>query len=410
MTNVTKYIKENWDSSIHRPDEKSRGIVIMPKPYSVPCANIKDLFSDFYYWDTYFANLGFMLDGKVEQAENNLDTIAYFICNFGYMPNANYLLDRSQPPLFTRGVWDLYQYTDEKRLISKYIKEMEKEYRFFKYDRNTEIGLNQFATNSIKSDLLLQYEWLSDRVGEYRETEKEQIELTYNLMSIAESGWDFTPRFHTEEKNFAANEFVHLDLNCILYDMEQKMAQMYQILGKNEKAKIFTEYAECRKAKMERYMLSEEDGVYYDYDFVKQCFSSVTSCASMYPFAVGLSDNQEAAKKVLAKLELPFGIATCEYRGESADYLQWDYPSMWPSNVYFTYIGLQNVGLTEDAERIAKKYMNTVERCFEQTGALWEKYDAKNGIVSVTKEYETPEMMGWTAGVYRFLQERDNFR
>ena len=31
--------------------------------------------------------------------------------------------------------------------------------------------------------------------------------------------------------------------------------------------------------------------------------------------------------------------------------------------------------------------------------------DAKSGIVSVTQEYETPEMMGWTAGVYRFLED-----
>lgn len=34
---------------------------------------------------------------------------------------------------------------------------------------------------------------------------------------------------------------------------------------------------------------------------------------------------------------------------------------------------------------------------------LWEKYDASVGVVSVTKEYKTPEMMGWTAGVYLYL-------
>ena len=131
----------------------------------------------------------------------------------------------------------------------------------------------------------------------------------------------------------------------------------------------------------------------------------MVSCASFYPFAVGLSDNKEAAKAVLKRLELSYGLAACEYRGENAQYLQWDYPSMWPSNVYFAYVGLKRVGLMEDAERIAKKYLNTVEKCFEQTGSLWEKYDASEGGVSVTQEYETPEMMGWTAGVYRFLEE-----
>ena len=78
---------------------------------------------------------------------------------------------------------------------------------------------------------------------------------------------------------------------------------------------------------------------------------------------------------------------------------------MWPSNVYFAYNALKNVGLIEDAKRIAQKYMETVERCYAETGVLWEKYDASIGKVSVTREYDTPEMMGWTAGVYRYLEE-----
>lgn len=406
MSKVMDYIKANWDNSVHTPDEQSRGIVKMPKPYSVPCANIKDVFSDFYYWDTYFANLGLMLDGKAEQAENNLDVMAYFIRNLGYMPNANHLLDRSQPPLFTRGVWDYYQYTGEKRVLEKYIGEIVEEYRFFRYDRNTCIGLAQYGTNATKSGLLEQYEWLSKRVGEYRDTVEEQIELATDWMCIAESGWDFNPRFHTAERKFAVREFAHLELNCLLYDVEQKISRMFEILGDGEQAEMFRSYAKDRKEKMERYMLDKESGIFYDYNFEKDCFSSVASCASLYPFAVGLSDDKEAAKKVLEKLELPYGLAACEYRGEDADYLQWDYPSMWPSNVYFAYVGVKRIGLVEDANRIAEKYLHTVESCFEQTGALWEKYDAENGSVSVTKEYETPEMMGWTAGVYRFLKEQ----
>lgn len=404
MNKVTAYIKNNWDHAIHTPDEQSRGIVKMPRPYSVPCANIKDVFSDFYYWDTYFANLGLMLDGKAEQAENNLDIMAYFIRNIGYVPNANHLLDRSQPPLFTRGVWDLYCFTGEKRILEKYIAEIVKEYRFFQYDRTTDIGLARFGTNAIRSNLREWYSWLSKRVGEYRDTEEEQIQLATDLMAIAESGWDFNPRFHTGERKFAAREFAHLELNCLLYDMEQKISRISILLDLPEQAREFQANAAARKERMERYMLDKQSGVFYDYHIGNQCFSSVTSCASFYPFAVGLSDNRDAAKRILEKLELPFGLSACEYRGEQADYLQWDYPSMWPSNVYFAYVGLTRIGLTEDADRIAEKYLRTVERCFDQTGALWEKYDAKNGIVSVTKEYETPEMMGWTAGVYRYLE------
>ena len=349
MTKVTKYIKQNWDNSVHTPDEQSRGIVKMPKPYSVPCANIKDVFSDFYYWDTYFANLGLMLDGKAEQAENNLDVMGYFVRNLGYIPHANHLLDRSQPPLFTRGVWDLYQFTDEKRVLEKYIGEIVKEYRFFQYERDTRIGLAQYGTNITKNNLPEQYAWLSDRIGEYRDTFEEQMELATDLMCIAESGWDFNPRFHTAERKFAVCEFAHLELNCLLYDVEQKISQMFEIINDKEQSEVFLAYAKERKEKMESYMLDKESGIFYDYNFEKDCFSSVTSCASLYPFAVGISNDKEAAKKVLEKLELPYGLAACEYRGEDADYLQWDYPSMWPSNVYFAYVGLKQIGLTEDA-------------------------------------------------------------
>jgi hypothetical protein len=36
---------------------------------------------------------------------------------------------------------------------------------------------------------------------------------------------------------------------------------------------------------------------------------------------------------------------------------------------------------------------------------LWEKYDAVRGGMGVSTEYGTPEMMGWTAGVYVYFCE-----
>ena len=42
---------------------------------------------------------------------------------------------------------------------------------------------------------------------------------------------------------------------------------------------------------------------------------------------------------------------------------------------------------------------------FEKTGVIWEKYDGRDGSIAVTNEYETPEMLGWSAGVYRFFVE-----
>jgi alpha,alpha-trehalase len=51
--------------------------------------------------------------------------------------------------------------------------------------------------------------------------------------------------------------------------------------------------------------------------------------------------------------------------------------------------------------------MQVLERNFEKTGVLWEKYSVETGEVS-HMEYESPPMMGWTAGVYRYFQEEKN--
>lgn len=395
---VCEYIRKNWENTIREPGITVHGIVNMPCSYTTPCAD--EGFVDFFYWDTYFANIGLMHDGRIDQAEKNLDIMKFFIDSIGYVPNANHILDRSQPPVFTRGVYDLYRATGETRVIEKYASSIKKEQDFFEYDRMTPIGLNAYGTNATRAELKEGAAWLSARVGIKAPQDMEKrIRLGYNLYAIAESGWDFNPRFRTEDGPFFTDEFAHVELNCLLYDAQKKAAELFRLIGWEEDAAVLEEKATKRKALMEQYLRNPKNGVFMDYNFKRDCFSSVISCASFYAYAVGITEDQEAADILLKHLELPYGLAACEERpGE--EYLQWDYPAMWPTNVYFAVHGLLNAKLYEDAERIARKYVDTVEACFEKTGQLWEKYDASTCDVSVTREYETPPMMGWTAGIY----------
>lgn len=84
--------------------------------------------------------------------------------------------------------------------------------------------------------------------------------------------------------------------------------------------------------------------------------------------------------------------------------LQWDYPNGWACLHYMVVDGLFSYGYREDALRIAEKYVRTVERNFESTGNLWEKYNVVTGEVAVNKEYKTPPMMGWSAGIYLYCR------
>lgn len=401
MDKVSQYIVENWDNTVQAP-ENLKGNIRIKKPFMSP--SISGIFQDLYYWDIYFINLGLFLDDRIDLVENNLENIATFIEELGFMPNANIILDRTQPPFFTRGVWDLYNYKKDVEVIKKYLPTILKEYDFFQKNRMTEIGLNAYGTHGSLKEIQNNYNWWSHRVQETSDNPETQIQIGKDIMAIAESGLDFNMRFKTKDSKIAAHEFAHLDLNCILFDVENKISSMFEILGQKAEAEQFKEYANKRKELVNKYFFDKESGIYWDYNFEKDCFSTVLTAASLYPYFFGVSDDGISAKKVLERLELEKGLSVGEYRGEDI-YYQWDYPCMWPYTTYMVYIALMNVGLKEDARRIAKKYQDAVAINFETTGKIFEKYDARDGSIAVTSEYETPEMMGWSAAIYRVFHE-----
>ena len=388
-------ILNNWKNTIRY------NVDILPKPYNVPC--IKEVFLNFYYWDTYFINLGLYQAGMIEQIKNNLDDMVYLLDKYGYIPNADHLLYRSQPPLFTRCVYDLYKFTNDKNVIYRYKDNILKEFKFWKEKRMTPIGLNAYSSDEPREGLLNSRYWLGKRIG-CNEVELAVDEELFgrDLLAIAESGMDFTIRFKEADNRFAAHKFAHLDLNCLLYDAETKASELFNEIGDIETSNQLKKQAEKRKGLINKYMLDKETGIYYDYNFVQDHLSHILTGVCLYPYFSGVSTNQEAAKKLYKAFMLPYGLSVGVARPEN-DYLQWDYPHMWPANTYFAYIGYKKIGLIEEANTIKEKYMKALEDNFITTGSLWEKYDASNGKVSITNEYETPEMMGWVAGVYEFF-------
>ena len=396
--NINEYIKNSWKKTIQKP---VNGI---PFPFTSPC--ITDTFLDFFYWDVYFINKGLYLDGFEKQAENNINNIAYFIEKLGFMPNANTLTNRSQPPFFAKMVYDFYEYTQDKGVIKKYLPTLLKEYDFWMTKRVTLCGLNAYGEDSTDAELEENYIGLCDRVLEYRETREEQFALAKDILAMAESGLDFNMRFVTERSKVDIGNFVQLDINCILHEVETLISKMFALLDDTEGAEKFSAFAEKRKNLINEILWDNENGLYLDYNQKDKCFSKIVTAISLYPYIFGVSDDKEGAKKVLARLEQENGLCVGEYRGDNAVYFQWDYPCMWPAATCLVYEGLKKIGLTEDAKRIAKKYNKVVAYNFQKTGKIWEKYDAITGEVAQTlQEYGTPEMLGWSAAVYRYFEE-----
>lgn len=405
MDEVSKYIKENWEKTFH-PAKELIGDVKIKHAYVSPCA--ANVYTEMYYWDTYFINLGLMLDGYTDQARNNIDNISQFINALGFMPNANTITDRSQPPFFTRMVYDYYKTTGDKSIIGDYIETILKEYKFWEEKRKNAIGLNSYGTHGSKKEILNNYIWHHSRVCEAGDSEEEQLQIGKDIMAIAESGLDFNMRFRTKECKIAAHKFSHLDLDCLLYDMEIKTAEFLKILNREKEAETFEKNAAKRKDLMNKYYLTD-GGIYFDYNIETGKHSEILSAASFYPYTFGLSKDRTGALKVLKRLELEYGLSVCEKRDDDLFY-QWDYPCMWPAATCLVYMGLKSVGLDNDAGRIASKYVSVVKKIFDETGRLWEKYDALTGKIAVTSEYATMPMIGWTAGVYRYFVENEKIR
>lgn len=400
---VHEYILSHIKNTIRIPGkDDANSFFKMPKPYTVPCED--EGFTNFFYWDTYFTNFVFLMNDRLDQAKNNLDVMAFFIDKLGYVPNADHLLYRSQPPLFIRGVYDLYQKSKSKEIIYRYANQMIKEMKFFENERNNVLGLNNYSTEELKLGLEWYYEEFERRLGSFTEEEKkiDKYEMSRNLLAIAESGWDFNSRFRTPTNRFASLKFAHLDLSCLLYDALAKLSELLQII-ESPLSDVYRNKAEEKKKAIMKYLKDDGDGLYKDYNYIDGCFSTVLSAASFYPYAFNVEKDKDSAIKLFNILDFEYGLSSTQYRGEDEEYFQWDYPSIWPSNVYFAYIALKNVGADEEASILRKQYLETVDNVFKKTGKLWEKYDAINGQVASTDEYDTPSMLGWTAGVYEFL-------
>ncbi len=393
-----KYISENWSKCIKLnindvpgKDEEST-LIGMPYPYTVPAVGF---FDEIYYWDTYFTNVGLIIDGHAMQAKNNTDDMLYLVDKYGFMPNGNrlFFLNGSQPPFLSIMARDVYDYFKDRTWLYGAYHTLEKEYEFWMTKRITPVGLNKYGTrypNEEKMKWACNY-W-KRRSNCNPPVDDEPLSL--HIKANSESGWDYTPRWDYEAQNYAP-----VDLNSLMYMFEKNMEYFSEVIGNGQEVK-WKELAEKRRLLMEKYMVSS-DGLFYDYNFEKDCLSKVFSVASYYTMFANLASREQADALVnnLSRIEAEHGVLACEKNDVEGTY-QWDYPNGWPCLQHIMIDGLNRYGYTEDALRIAQKYTKLVERIFDETENLWEKYNVVEGNINVSNEYKMPPMMGWSAGVY----------
>lgn len=398
---TAQYIAENWSRSICR-DAGGLGFrgIDLPHPYTTPCIKGEGKFSFFFYWDTYFTNLGLLRSGLVETARDNIRNMLWFIERQGYMPNHTGIFNRSQPPWLCEMVADYFERAGGPDADPAFFRQccegLRREYHFWANARHTPTGLQRHGQHDTAEGCAHFYDkMLVRRLGKSPDAPfEEKASVGAHYLAEAESGWDFTPRF-------AGRCLDHnpADLNALLHTYETFLGAHAERLGWDDAA-LWRERAEQRRERVRRFLWSDREGWFMDYDFARGRHAAVPSLAGLLPLFAGLATPEQAARAVakLPAFERAHGVAATPDMPEARGF-QWAYPNVWPPLVWITVAALQRAGFPEDAARIARKFTTTTDSLFAATGRLWEKTDAVTGGVA-GGEYEAAAMLGWTAGVY----------
>ena len=399
---VREYISSSWDSTVRYNPEDDGTLLGLPCRYTVPCP--EGTFQEMYYWDTFFTNEGLLKDGRTDLALGNVENVMYLVNKYGYMPNGSrtWYLNRSQPPYLAWMVESVFERTCDTLWLSRAYDVIGKEYAFWVKERSVPGGLSFYSSSAddalaeefvVTGSRRLQHDFISECA-----THEEVLHMGRHFAAEAESGWDFNPRFCRR-----CEDFYPVDLNANLYYYERLMEKFSLILNRGEEH-LWASRAERRKERIE--MLKKgEDGLFYDYDYKTGQKSDVVSAAVFNLLAAGVLEAQEAQSLVeegLDRLECRYGLSMCAEGDYGHDY-QWSWPYGWAPGAYMAVRGLENYGYRTEARRLAEKYVNSICRIYRRTGTLWEKYNVTDIFENADAEYETPQMLGWSAGTFLYL-------
>ena len=420
---VREHIGILWNV-LERRNRKDRGsLIALPYKYIVPGGR----FSEQFYWDSYFIMLGLATDKRWDMVENMMKNYSYMIRKFGFIPTANrtYFLSRSQPPFFSQMVRLLARHNGRRRTFLEYLPYMLAEYRFWVKGRKSvsgHIDTRAFARVVQMPNGVLLNRYFDNKMSPRPESLREDVEtaeqagvhdserLYLDLRAGAESGWDFSSRWFSDPKEISSihtTDIVPVDLNCLLYQLEMTIAETYRMIYQPLLARRFQKLAERRAATISKYMWSEKEQFFMDYDFRAGKSTPCVSLAGVFPLYAKIATPKQA-QAVADRLEKDFLqsgglVTTLTENGQ-----QWDWPNGWAPLQWIAIQGLREYGHHALADKIKQAWTHSCLEVFKNEHKLIEKYD----VLSDTRlggggEYELQDGFGWTNGVLTTLLSED---
>ncbi|KAH9705330.1 Trehalase [Citrus sinensis] len=381
-------------SILNRPEFHT--LLPLPRPFVIPGSR----FTEVYYWDSYWVIRGLLASKMYMTAKAIVANLISLIDTYGYVLNCAraYCTNRSQPPLLSAMVYDIYNRTGDLDLVKKALSALLKEHQFW----NSGIHKVNIQEDHGRNHTLSRYYGMWNKLRPESSTidkahaskllnayEKEQFYR--ELASTAESGWDFSTRWMRNTSDFttlAITSILPVDLNIFILKMELDIASMAQIVGDNRTAESFLKAAQARKQAINSVFWNEEKGQWLDY-WINTCIVEKVKKSFQSSGLLGAA-----------------GIATSWTRSGE----QWDFPNGWAPLQHMIVEGLAKSGSQEAksiAQDITMRWINSNYVAYKETGAMHEKYDVeKCGDIGGGGEYIPHTGFGWSNGVVlAFLEE-----
>ena len=402
-----------WTVLQRQPDAPARAssLLPLPKPYIVPGGRFREV----YYWDSYFTMLGLAESRRTPVMRNMVDNFAYLLDTYGFIPNGTrtYYLTRSQPPFFALMVRLLARQEGGPQTLLRYQPQLLREYAYWMAGAE---GLKpgtagRRAVRMPQGEFLNRYwdesdqpreESYAEDVAAARLSPQPPARFYRHVRAAAASGWDFSTRWFGADGQLGSirtTDVVPVDLNCLLYYLENTIADTYRQQGNAARAAAFAGKAQRRKKALLAYCWDAPAGWFLDYDLPRRQRSPAQTLAGVYPLAFEIATPAQAAR-VAAGLQRNFlqpgGLATTRRRSGQ----QWDAPNAWAPLQWLAIDGLRRYRQPALARTIATRWIAINSVVFQQTGKLMEKYNVVDpNLQAGGGEYPLQDGFGWTNGV-----------
>ncbi|KAH7388450.1 hypothetical protein KP509_16G076300 [Ceratopteris richardii] len=420
---LARKVAENVEDE---PDQHT--LLPLPNPFVVPGSRFREV----YYWDSYWIIRGLLVSKMFQTAKGMIENLLSLVKVYGFVLNGArlYYENRSQPPLLSAMVREVYVATNDTELLQKALPILVEEHSYWTSGPKQVTILD----GSGHEHTLSRYyaNWKAPRPESYINdvqiaagvSVNKQEALYHDIATAAESGWDFGSRWLRDEENLSTlftSWILPADLNAYVFQMESNIAYFAKVLGVKSAVRKFGRAAKARQIAMDSIMWNDDMGQWFDYvldSYHCKVYLNktiylwnergqriITSISNFVPLWGGILKPGDArTEKVVnalikSRLLFPAGLATSlQETGQ-----QWDFPNAWPPLQHMVIEGLFLSGHS-DGQRLAKKialeWIRTNFVAFNESGYMLEKYDATVcGGTGGGGEYELQTGFGWTNGV-----------